>query len=176
MTPVFEMMEKVGVRYLYRLSGSFVPPEGGVVHILSEADRKAMRRLERNATWLIALAGAISAGIAVLAELTVLPLPEGQELGLQPEVLRHYGWVWGITLLATILEIAYIYYESLRATYRLAEIAGLDLFPDGEAGVSHRSLPGAGRHGITQSPGYRPGPGPPKGVLQTDDPAGCRGV
>lgn len=133
MPSLFNMLEQYGVNYLHRLAKKREPgeEEADAIHILTDEDRKQMKRIDRGASWRMALAGALSAGVSVLAFYLASPI---LERGLQPDVwawIEFYAWVGGVTLAATALEIFYIYIESIRASQKLAEIAGLDLFPDG---------------------------------------------
>lgn len=126
-------MEQLGVRYLHRFAGRDDNTMGeGKVHILTEEDRRAMRKIERRAIWRVAIAGALSAGIAGAVEIMTRPDVTDWDWKWGDPVLTYWMILGAVTLLVTAIEIAYIYYESLRATYRLAETAGLDLFPDRE--------------------------------------------
>ncbi len=46
-----------------------------------------------------------------------------------------WGVVGGATAIASIIEILYLYWDGLRAVHGLATAAGLDLFPQGDAGL-----------------------------------------
>ncbi len=133
MTSLLQLLERFGISYLHRLAGKEgeKPLDTQAIHILTEEDRKQMRRVERRASWLIAFVGAVSASISVFAYYMAEPIlyrvaDPGWQIWLE-----FYAWVGGVTLLATALEIFYIHITSIKATQKLAAIAGLDLFPDG---------------------------------------------
>ena len=133
MSSLFHVLERFGIQYLHRLSAKEEANEAAptAIHILTDQDRQDIRRIERSSSWRIAIAGALSAGISVLVFYLASPI---LDQAFQPDWktwLHFYAWVGGVTLLATAIEIFYIYVESLRATQKLATIAGLDLFPDG---------------------------------------------
>src|SRR5262249_35162317 len=44
--------------------------------------------------------------------------------------LRFYAIVGAATIVASIIEIGFLYWDGLRSVHRLSEVAGLDLFPN----------------------------------------------
>lgn len=133
MSSLFNMLEKFGVNYLHRLDRRADEKDENrlAIHILTDEDRNKMKRIERASSWKIAFAGAFSAALSVLAFYLAMPILERSPEPSIRDMLEFYAWVGGVTLVATGLEIFYIYIESIRATQRLAKIAGLELFPDG---------------------------------------------
>ena len=133
MASLFDMLEKFGVNYLHRLSkrGGNKEAMTDAIHILTEEDRKQMRQVERASAWRLAFAGAISAGLSVLAFYLASPILERSPDPDLKTMLEFYFWVGGVTLIATGIEIFYIYIESIRASEKLATIAGVNIFPDG---------------------------------------------
>ena len=133
--PIFHRMEKWGVDRLRRFEKRLpFQTDDQKVHILTDEDRLAIRQEERKAIWRLAIAGGLSALVAALAEV-YLRIYFGildDELSFRPEVLSFWGILIVVTMLATGIEILYIFHESLRATHRLAQIAGLDPFSDRE--------------------------------------------
>ncbi|HHG86620.1 MAG TPA: hypothetical protein ENJ82_17855, partial [Bacteroidetes bacterium] len=126
-------MERVGLRYFQRLSVKYpanFDPDG--IHVLNPSERKALRRIQRNAVLRAATAGGISAGLAVLATV----LLEQPMLGDYPDTIPlsgkvgYYAAVMAITILVTTLEVAFLYRDALRSVHRLSAKAGLELFPD----------------------------------------------
>src|SRR5690606_29830438 len=77
-----------------------------------------------------AVAGAISSVVAAVAEVLAHPL-----LGAAPDDAtweqhaRFYAIVGGATVLASIIEIGFLYWDGLRAAHALSRAAGLELFP-----------------------------------------------
>jgi hypothetical protein len=127
------LLERLGVRYFRRLSQSLGPVDAGDgVHYLNPDERHAMRRVERGTILRACAAGALSTVVSAAAEVLAHPLlgpsPETASVGAQ---LRFWGIIAGATAGASIVEIAYLYWDGLRSVHRLAHVAGLDLFPDG---------------------------------------------
>src|SRR5262249_46229550 len=77
------------------------------------------------------IAGAISTVVSATVEITVAhPLlgPHPRTATLAEEA-RFYAVVGGATAIASVIEILYLYWDGLRSVHRLANAAGLDLFP-----------------------------------------------
>ena len=53
--------------------------------------------------------------------------------------LSYWAVVGGVTVLATLFEIAFLYWDSLRSVHNLARAAGVKLFGGGEVGMSMRN-------------------------------------
>lgn len=121
-----------GVRYFRELSKKLGPVDlGDGVHFLNPAERAALRKIERGAILRAAVAGAFSTVIAAVTEVLAHPLlgPDDQHATFEQQ-LRFWSIVGGATVLASILEILYLYWDGLRATHALSRAAGLDLFPN----------------------------------------------
>lgn len=129
-------LERMGVWYFLSLSRAArarrtgLPPETDPVHVLDAGEREALRRIQRAAILRAALAGAVSTIVSGAAEVWVTP-PEGQDDG---NALVFWGVVGGATAIASVVEILFLYWDGLRAVHDLSEAAGLDLFPEGDAG------------------------------------------
>jgi hypothetical protein len=102
------------------------------IHFLNADERRALRRVERGAIARAALAGAISSVIAAATEVAIAqPL-----LGRRPRFAtwedqgRFYAVVALATVVTSILEILFLYWDGLRTVHRLSREAGLDLFPN----------------------------------------------
>jgi len=149
-----------GVRYFRALSKKLGPVEDADgVHFLNPEERAALRRVERGAVVRAAAAGALSTIVAATAEVLAHPL-----LGPDPDnapfaaTARFWAIVGGATVLASIIEILYLYWDGLRAVHALSRAAGLDLFPDADedaalAGAMARAAlelpnPTGRRHGV----------------------------
>lgn len=129
-------MERVGLRFFQRLSKryphNFSPDE---IHVLNPQERAGLRKIQRNTVIRAGIAGAISAGLSVLAGVLLLPLLEGQEVDPPWELyIPYFLGVTGITIAVTVLEIMFLYWDALRSVYRLSATAGLELFPAGTGG------------------------------------------
>lgn len=128
------LMERLGVQYMRRLSEKWENPEPeDEIHILNPRERKELRNIERWAVFRAAMAGALSAGISALASVVFW-----DRLGDDPlnpswgEIWAFWSVVGAITLVATIIEILFLYVDALRSVHKLARAAGLDMFPQGD--------------------------------------------
>ena len=127
-------MERFGMRYFERMSKKykheFSPDE---IHVLNAHERKNLMRVQRNSIIRQSVAGAISALISVLIGFWIWPYPGDMDHPLTwEEQIWFYGWLYGLSFIVTAIEIAYLYYDSLRSVHKLANVAGLDLFPADE--------------------------------------------
>lgn len=126
------LLVRWGVRYFRELSRSQGPVDAGDgVHFLNPDERAALRRIERGAIVRAAIAGALSTIVAAVAEVLAHPLlgPDPDHASFEQNA-RFWGIVAGATVLASIIEILYLYWDGLRAVHALSRAAGLDLFPD----------------------------------------------
>jgi hypothetical protein len=135
------------------------------VHYLNAGERAGLRAVVRGAIVRAAVAGAISTVVSAGAEVMATPL-----LGAHPEaspapfamVLRFWIIVLGATTLASIIEIAYLYWDGLRAVHRMAVVAGLDLFgrplPHGGSEVPSRQERTAVAEGLARAALELPNP------------------
>lgn len=125
-------LERVGLSYFRRLSGAAGPVVADdEVHVLNPRERKALKAVQRGAITRAAVAGALSTAISAAAEVLAQPLlghdPDHADLGAKA---RFWGIVIAATAFASVLEIAYLYWDGLVSVHRLAVVAGLDLFPE----------------------------------------------
>lgn len=130
-TVEYSRMERLGLRFFKRLSQryphNFSPDD---IHVLNPEERKALRRLQRNAVIRAAIAGGLSAGIGVIIGLLLEPMLQGQVEDPPMNLwLPYFGLVTGISILVTFAEIAFLYWDALRTVHRISAVAGLDLFP-----------------------------------------------
>lgn len=127
------LLVRLGVRYFRALSTKVTALEPvDPVHVLNAEERKALRRVERGAILRATIAGAISTLIAAAVEVAVArpllgPRPRLATLDAQ---IRFYAVVGVATIVTSVIEILYLYWDGLRAVHRLSHEAGLDLFPD----------------------------------------------
>ena len=122
------LLERLGVAYFRRLSQGVRAVDEDGVHVLNARELAALKSIERGAVARAAVAGALSAAAAAVAEVVANQqhgVAEGGALGA-----RGWGLVLGVTAVASVLEIAYLYWDSLRAVHRLSVEAGLTLFAD----------------------------------------------
>jgi hypothetical protein len=118
-------MERLGVSYLRRLAsrGRAAGAEDAV-HILNDQERAALRSIERWAIARAALAGALSGLVGASPALLLAPPAPGA-----PAAALAGYWlpVGGVIVAASAAEIAFLYWDALRAVQALAHAAGLDL-------------------------------------------------
>src|SRR5690349_3626850 len=123
--PARPLLERLGGRYLE--AGKFTHEQAeDPIHVLNPVERAGLLRVTRGAVLRAALAGAINAAATGLGALFAAHM-----LGHQPENatwLEHVSY-WGLfgvlALIAAVLEIAYLYWDSLRAVRALSLVAGL---------------------------------------------------
>lgn len=130
------LLEQVGLRYLERRATVAGPaPAQEAVHLLDPLERAELRRLERNAWLRAAVTGGFSAFVAGVVDTALQPVQDATP-----------ALFWAIhlpTVVATALvEVVYLYWDSLRTVERMARVAGLDLSP--AARDARRALVAAG--------------------------------
>jgi hypothetical protein len=121
------LLERVALRYLERLSAAAPVRHDARVHILDAGERAELRRIQRGAVIRSALAGALSSVVAGAAEVYAdsrFPAADGAPLGA---LATYWSFVLGATVVASIFEIGFLYWDALRSVYRLAAAAGLPL-------------------------------------------------
>lgn len=124
-------MEIRGLRFFQRLSEryphNFSPDD---IHVLNPEERQQLKRLQNQAVIRAAIAGGLSAGLGVVAGLLLEPMLLGLGDAAPWEVwLPYFALVTGISVLVTLMEIGFLYWDALRTVHRIAAVAGLDLFP-----------------------------------------------
>jgi hypothetical protein len=122
---------RLGLRYLRGFYAGKRPESADAIHLLNPDERKALRGVERGAIARAAIAGALSTIVSATVELTVArPLlgPKPRYATFADEV-RFYAVVGAATIVASVIEILFLYWDGLRSVHRLAHEAGLDLFP-----------------------------------------------
>jgi len=120
-------LERLGGRFLE--SGKFAPEQANdPIHVLNPVERAGLLRVTRGAVLRAAVAGAVNAAVTGFGAMFAAQL-----LGHQPEhatLLQHVSY-WGLfgvlALIAAVLEIAYLYWDGLRAVRALSLVAGLEL-------------------------------------------------
>lgn len=125
------LLERVAVRYFEKRSVERPPPSThptvDAVHMLNATERAAVTRVQRGAIIRSCIAGAVSAVIAAVAEVSMPEVPDGASL-FSRESLTFWAVVGGATAIAAVLEILYLYWDILRSVYELSRATGLELF------------------------------------------------
>ena len=146
--PKKPLLERVGLTYFERRSARTERIESGdAVHILNAAERKALGRVTQGAVLRAAAAGALSSIAAALAE--VIANDTAGEHAAQPNSYAWWTLVLGVTVVASIAEIAFLYWDTLRSVHELSRQAGLGLFhgPRREHSAVEGSRPPPGNYG-----------------------------
>lgn len=117
------LLERLGVRYLRWRSATATATAPAVddVHVLNAGERRALRLIERVAIGRAALAGALS-GLACAVPVLWLPEPAPSDTA---GLARYWAIVGGVMAVASVAEIAFLYWDALRAVHELAVAAGL---------------------------------------------------
>jgi hypothetical protein len=98
------------------------------IHILNPAERRALRRIERGALLRAATAGALSGSASAAAALWAHRFlgADGAPRSTE-DALRFWATIGGATLVASVFEIGFLYWDALRTVHRMATAAGLKL-------------------------------------------------
>ncbi len=133
-------VERLAVGYFKRRGCSEVGApspgqRGDAVHVLNPEERRALRRIERNAVLRAGAAGAFAASLGAVVSVLARPL-----LGEEPEdatwleLLRYLAVTLMTALPVAIVELSFIYSNAIVSVHRLAEAAGVALFrPDDDS-------------------------------------------
>lgn len=136
--PSDPLLVRVGVRYFLRLRHVTAPvaDEDGV-HFLNERERRELSRIARANVRRAAVAGGLSTLVAGTVEVLALPLLGADESTAHWHAHARFWAIVGVaTVLTSIVEIAFLYWDALRSVHRLATEAGLDLFPDSDDDIA----------------------------------------
>lgn len=137
------LLERVGVQYFERRATALpVVQATDAVHYLNPEERAGLRRVQVGAVSRSALAGAVSATVSAVAELYANSIvPEDVPLWSLGS-LHFWAIVGGATAAASVVEILFIYWDTLRSVHQLAHVAGLNVFgPHGRG--EHRAIAAA---------------------------------
>jgi len=124
------LLERLGGRFLQ--AGNAAPAQADdPIHVLNPVERAGLLRVTRGAVLRAALAGAVNAAATGLGALFATRV-----LGHHPEhatllqSVSYWGLFGALALIAAVLEIVYLYWDSLRAVRALSLVAGLQLDSD----------------------------------------------
>lgn len=130
--PSDPLLVRIGIRYFMRLREHAAPvtDEDGV-HFLNARERAELSRIARANVRRAAIAGGLSTLVAGTVEVLALPLLGSDETAAHWHAHARFWAIVGVaTILTSIVEIGFLYWDALRSVHRLATEAGLDLFPD----------------------------------------------
>jgi hypothetical protein len=136
------LTERVGLQFMRRQpSIPPVAPADDPIHVLNPDERRALSRIERHAVIRAALAGALSATASAIASMLAhISHPvDGVNVSWH-NLVTYWGWVGAVTLVASVIEIAFLYWDALRAVHRMACAAGLQFDRAAERASDHEVL------------------------------------
>lgn len=115
-------MARVGRRYFAaRSSTKKALQSGDAAHVLNPQERAALRRVEVGAIARAALAGALSGGVCAATEVFA-------DARFPDDPVTYWTLMGVVTIVASVAEIAFIYWDTLRSVHELARVAGIELF------------------------------------------------
>lgn len=118
------LMARVGRTYFARRSTTRrAAHSADALHELNAEERAGLKRVERGAIFRSAMAGALSGGACAAAELYA----DGRWAG---QLVDSWLFLGAVTVVASVCEIAFIYWDTLRSVHELARVAGIELFGD----------------------------------------------
>jgi hypothetical protein len=132
-------MERLGLRFFRRRSARRpVTERNDGLHFVNEREREQMHRITRGAVARAVAPGALSGLAAALSEILTQPWMPAAELvawdsavfwGSEVfwQIAGRWGAVLGVTLGATLLELAFLYWDALGSAHELARANGLAL-------------------------------------------------
>lgn len=129
-------LERLGSGYL-RAGKEAAALADDPIHVLNPTERAALSRVVRGAIFRAALAGVLNAVATGFGEIYAR-----QQLGHMPDhaTLLQQAKYWGVfgvaAIVFAVLEIAYLYWDGLRAVRKLSLVAGLELGSEENAEVA----------------------------------------
>lgn len=113
-------LERMGLFALGRGARMWPAPTSPVSELDAE-ERKELRRISQHAVVRAGIAGALSAGVTAIVTLQVIELEH-------TDAVRYWQWVGGASALTAALEVAYLYWDTLRAVRHMAKSSGVVLY------------------------------------------------
>jgi len=137
--PALPLFERLGLAVLRRTPARApVAAADDPIHVLNPDEQRELRQIERRAVLLAALAGALSGAATAAAAIWAHRFLGPDGVPLSPaDGVRYWSVVIGVTIIASIFEIAFLYWDALRSVHAMATAAGL--------GLSGEDLSGAKR-------------------------------
>lgn len=132
--PKSPILESIGARYLHRLASTQPAADStDEVHILNDDERATLVSIERGVIFRAAVAGALSALAAAVAAFAADPILGDESTTASSTQQLHY-WliVGGTAVVATAIELTFLYWDSLRTVNRMAHAAGLRMFDESQ--------------------------------------------
>jgi hypothetical protein len=127
--PALPLLERFGLAVLRRLPArAAIAGADDPIHVLNADELRELRRIERWAVFRAVIAGALSGAASASAAIWAQRFlgPDGAPLS-SADGVRFWGVVIAVTVVASIAEIGYLYWDGLRAVHAMASAAGLQL-------------------------------------------------
>ncbi|MDP3275340.1 MAG: hypothetical protein Q8Q09_09115 [Deltaproteobacteria bacterium] len=127
-------IERLGMRFMRSFAhkaqarGERVEQEDAL-HVLNPRERALLRTIERNAIARAAAAGALSGLVCALPSM----LLGHHAVGDMGQQVSYWAAVGLVTVVASIAEILFLYWDGLRAVHDLSRAAGLSILDEGDA-------------------------------------------
>jgi len=157
------LTERLALHLLRRQrSIAAVAPPDDPIHLLTPEEQSALQRIERQAVWRAAAAGALSALASAVASIVAHISHPVDGLNVSwHNLVTYWGWVGTVTLVASIIEIGFLYWDALRSVHNMACAAGLALDAAHERGGTTDVLSALARAALEL-------PNPPKPLAGID--------
>jgi hypothetical protein len=124
------LIERAGIWYLKRLNKKKPPARFDIkTHVLDEDERKNINHIEKWAIINVVIAGSLSSIACGLAAVLSDPLSDDNASIFSRSNLIYWIIVLGVTIIASLIELFYIYYDIMGKAYSLAAAAHMELFP-----------------------------------------------
>jgi hypothetical protein len=123
------LLERLGLAVLRRSPAHApVAAEDDPIYVLNVDERRELRRIERRAVRRAATAGALSGTVSAMAAIWAHRWIGANGLPYSAaDGVKFWSVVGAATLVASIFEIGFIYWDALRSLYAMATAAGLRL-------------------------------------------------
>jgi hypothetical protein len=123
------LLERYGLWYIKRLSKKHPLDRVDLkTHILDDEERTQINKIEKRAIINVTIAGVLSSIVSGLAGFYADPLIDESANFLSKTNLWYWSIVIGVTIIASTIEIFYIYYDMMAKTHALTKAAHLKLF------------------------------------------------
>lgn len=127
------LMERFGVWYLKRLhKKKSIKRIDLKTYILDDNERKEIRKISKQTIINAAIAGALSSLAAAYASFYAWEYYERSQHILSDDSIRYYTIVGIVTLIASAIELVYLYWDILRKVHQLTLAAHIEIFPEGK--------------------------------------------
>ena len=123
------LLERYGLWYMKRLRKKQPLKRIDLkAYILDDEERTRINKIEKKAITNVAIAGILSSLVSGMAGYFADPLVNDSASFLSEDNLLYWSIVIGVTIIASLIEILYIYYDIMAKTHALTKAAHLNLF------------------------------------------------